>query len=85
MRESDLAKHLSNDREEEAARQQRDELEEQIRLIAQEKRRKPLEYGGQEDFQLKQALNHLQGLPVQLAKQETKLVARSEPRTKPID
>ncbi|HEY1151533.1 MAG TPA: S41 family peptidase, partial [Pseudoduganella sp.] len=85
MREADLTRHLSNDREEEAAKQKRDELEEQIRIIAQEKKRKPLEYGGNEDFQLKQALNHLQGLPVQLAKQETKLVARTEPRTKAVD
>jgi len=86
MRESDLAKHLSNDREEEAAKQKRDELEEQIRILAQEKKRKPLEYGGLEDFQLKQALNHLQGLPVQIAKQETKLVARTEPpRPKGVD
>ncbi|HWW71025.1 MAG TPA: S41 family peptidase [Duganella sp.] len=73
-READLDKHLSNDREQEIAKTKRDELEEQLRIVALEKTRKPLEYGSGEDFQLAQALNHLKGLPVQLAKQETKVV-----------
>ena len=46
----------------------RDALEEEQRLIALEKKRKPLEFGGPEDFQLAQAMNHLKGLPVQVAK-----------------
>ena len=37
-----------------------------------EKTLKPLEYGSANDFQLIQALNHLKGLPVQLAKVESK-------------
>jgi len=37
-------------------------------LIATAKKRKPLEYGAKDDFQLQQALNHFQGLPVQLSK-----------------
>ena len=73
-READLDKHLSNDKEKEIARTKRDELEEQLRIVALEKTRKPLEYGSGEDFQLSQALNHLKGLPVQLAKQETQVV-----------
>ncbi|MGV7211105.1 S41 family peptidase [Oxalobacteraceae bacterium A2-2] len=74
-READLDKHLSNDRDKEAvARNPRDELEEQMKVIAQEKKRKPLEYGSADDFQLAQALNHLKGLPVQTAKQEPTLV-----------
>ncbi|MBJ7309451.1 S41 family peptidase [Rugamonas sp. CCM 8940] len=73
-READLDKHLSNDRDPEAAKTRRDELEEQLRVVAMEKKRKPLEYGSGEDFQLSQALNHLKGLPVQLAKVEPKLV-----------
>ncbi|MES2076583.1 MAG: S41 family peptidase [Pseudomonadota bacterium] len=73
-READLDKHLSNDRDPEAAKTRRDELEEQLRVVAMEKKRKPLEYGSGEDFQLSQALNHLKGLPVQLAKAEPKLV-----------
>jgi carboxyl-terminal processing protease len=73
-READLDKHLANDRDKEGAKSNRDELEEQLRLVALEKKRKPLEYGSNDDFQLAQALNHLKGLPVQLAKQETKVV-----------
>jgi carboxyl-terminal processing protease len=42
--------------------------------VALEKKRKPLEYGGGEDFQLAQALNHLKGLPVQTAKPESAIV-----------
>ncbi len=82
MREADLAKHLSNDREQEAGKAQRDELEEQMRILAAEKKRKPLEYGSGDDFQLKQALNHLQGVPVQLAKSESKLVKLDPPPKK---
>ncbi|MCE3261572.1 MAG: peptidase [Pseudoduganella sp.] len=82
MREADLAKHLANDREQEAGKTQRDELEEQMRILAAEKKRKPLEYGSGDDFQLKQALNHLQGIPVQLAKAESKLVKLDPPPKK---
>jgi len=73
-READLDKHLSNDRDQEIAKTKRDELEEQLRIVALEKNRKPLEYGSGDDFQLAQALNHLKGLPVQLAKPETTVV-----------
>ena len=73
-READLDKHLSNDRDQEIAKTKRDELEEQLRIVALEKNRKPLEYGSGEDFQLAQALNHLKGLPVKLAKPETTVV-----------
>jgi carboxyl-terminal processing protease len=73
-READLDKHLSNDRDQEGAKTKRDELEEQLRIVALEKNRKPLEYGSGEDFQLAQALNHLKGLPVKLAKPETMVV-----------
>lgn len=69
-REIDLQKHLINDKDKkaESATTKRDELEEEQRLIALERKRKPLEYGSKEDFQLAQALNHLKGLPVQLSK-----------------
>ncbi|MEN3296132.1 MAG: carboxyl-terminal processing protease, partial [Burkholderiales bacterium] len=53
---------------EEAAKAKIDEMEEEQRLAALEKKRKPLEFGGKDDFQLAQALNHLKGLPVQLSK-----------------
>ncbi len=70
LRESDLQKHLTNDKDKEAesAKNKIDELEEEQRLAALEKKRKPLEFGSKDDFQLTQALNHLKGLPVQLAK-----------------
>jgi carboxyl-terminal processing protease len=74
-READLDKHLVNDKEAEGAKGKRDELEEQLRIVALEKKRKPLEYGSGDDFQLQQALNHLKGLPVQLAKQGTTVVS----------
>ncbi|HEX8613345.1 MAG TPA: S41 family peptidase [Telluria sp.] len=68
MREADLEKHLSNDRDKESAASTREQLDAQRRLLALERKRKPLEYGSADDFQLAQALNHLKGLPVQLAK-----------------
>jgi carboxyl-terminal processing protease len=68
LREADLQKHLSNDREKEEARSPLDELEEEKRIAALEKKRKPLEFGSKDDFQLAQALNHLKGTPVQLSK-----------------
>jgi len=70
LREADLQKHLSNDKGKEADKGAAvvDELEEAKRLSALEKKRKPLEFGTKEDFQLAQALNHLKGLPVQTSK-----------------
>ncbi len=69
LREADLTKHLSNDKEAEAAVKDRvDEMEEEQRMIAAAKKRKPLEFGSKEDFQLAQALNQLKGLPVQVSK-----------------
>jgi len=65
-READLEKHLSNDRDKEVARVRRDEAEDELRILAMERKRKPLEYGSADDFQLRQGLNHLKGLPLQL-------------------
>lgn len=79
LREADLQKHLTNDRDKEsAAANVVDELEEQKRLAALEKKRKPLEFGSKEDFQLAQALNHLKGQPVQLSK-SAKIESKKEP------
>ncbi len=80
LRESDLQKHLSNDKDKEADKGASivDELEEAKRLAALEKKRKPLEFGGKEDFQLAQALNHLKGQPVQLSK-SAKVESKKEP------
>lgn len=70
LHEVDLQKHLSNDKDKTAviSRNPIDEIEEEQRLAALAKKRKPLEYGSKDDFQLAQAINHLKGLPVQLAK-----------------
>ena len=67
MREADLERHLSNDRDKEAATRQED-IEEQMRLWTEARERKPLDYGSADDFQLAQALRHLKGEKVQLSK-----------------
>ena len=68
VREADLQKHLGNDADKvPLASAKRDELEEEKRIAAAMKNRKPLEFGGKDDFQLAQALNHFKGLPVKLA------------------
>ena len=71
LREADLQKHLTNDKDkkaEEAAQAKRDEIEAEIKMLDLEKKRKRLEYGSKDDFQLTQALNHLKGLPVKVSK-----------------
>ena len=71
LHEADLQKHLSNDKDKDvqaATRIKVDELEEEQRLVAAQKKRKPLEFGSKDDFQLAQAMNKLKGLPVQVSK-----------------
>ena len=71
LREADLQKHLSNDKDntpEESPKARVDELEEEQRLAALEKKRKPLEFGSKDDFQLAQAVNYLKGSPNKLSK-----------------
>jgi carboxyl-terminal processing protease len=79
LREADLQKHLSNDKDKDAEKGAAivDELEEAKRLSALEKKRKPMEFGGKDDFQLAQALNHLKGMPVQTSK-TAKVEAKKE-------
>jgi carboxyl-terminal processing protease len=68
VREADLVKHLGNEADKAApAPAKRDELEEERRVAAALKKRKPVEFGGKDDFQLAQALNHFKGLPVKLS------------------
>ncbi|MES2741099.1 MAG: S41 family peptidase [Pseudomonadota bacterium] len=91
LREADLQKHLNNGGAAEPAlpgaagadtgEPRRDQLEEEQRLIALEKKRKPVEFGGKDDFQLAQALNHFKGLRVTLTSAEAgadKFVAKQE-------
>jgi carboxyl-terminal processing protease len=74
-READLQKHLSNDRDQEGRKSGNDEsMEDRARLLALDRNQKPLEYGAKDDFQLAQALNHLKGLPVKVAKPESTVV-----------
>ncbi|MGO4381777.1 S41 family peptidase [Pseudoduganella sp. RAF53_2] len=90
IRESDLDKHLSNDDADAPKAARRDELEEEQRLIALAKTQKPVEFGGKDDFQLAQAINHFKGLPVKLAKADKveadkPPVAEAKPEAKPVE
>ena len=70
VREADLDHHLANEAAagKSANAKRRDELEEEQFTMAALKNAKPVEFGGKDDFQLAQALNHFKGLKVQLAK-----------------
>jgi carboxyl-terminal processing protease len=63
LREEDLERHLSNDREKDAAKKSGTRVKPAATPPAEQP--KPLELGSKEDFQLVQALNFLQGKPVQ--------------------
>lgn len=76
LHESDLQKHLINDKDKtvgDTVKPAFDEIEDAKKIAAIEKKRKPLEYGSKDDFQLAQALNQLKGLPVQLSKAPVEL------------
>jgi carboxyl-terminal processing protease len=70
VREADLDHHLSNEGvvKDGSTSAKRDELEEEQRALSILKNSKPPEFGGKDDFQLAQAINHFKGLPVHLAK-----------------
>jgi carboxyl-terminal processing protease len=80
LREADLTKHLSNDTDKspEVAAAKVDELEEAQRIASIEKKRKPLEFGSKDDFQLAQALNQLKGLPVKVSKVKPEIRSETE-------
>jgi carboxyl-terminal processing protease len=67
VREADLVKHLDNESDKikpaVPAEKQKPEASDKPRTSTEEDR-KPIELGGPDDFQLKQAMNHLKGLPV---------------------
>ena len=66
LREADLTRHLSNDKESEAkpiVPKPTDPAAD-----AKLKDRKPVEFGSADDYQLAQAMNHLKGKPVVIAK-----------------
>ncbi|MES2297099.1 MAG: S41 family peptidase [Pseudomonadota bacterium] len=68
VREADLDKHLNNEADKDAPAAPAHQLTRDEERRALDKRRKPLDFGGKDDFQLAQALNHFKGLPVQLSK-----------------
>jgi carboxyl-terminal processing protease len=63
LREEDLERHLSNDRDKDAAKKSGARVKPAATPPAEAP--KPIELGSKEDFQLQQALNFLQGKPVQ--------------------
>jgi carboxyl-terminal processing protease len=84
LSEADLQKHLINDKDKGAELPNRpkiDEMEEELRIAAHEKKHISFEFGSKEDFQLAQALNYLKGKPVLLSKEDnsTKKVTAAEP------
>ena len=77
MREADLQHHLANGAGPEVATRE-DDIEEQMRLLADARTRKPLDYGSQDDFQLAQALRHLKGQQVVLSKRASTTAALAQ-------
>jgi carboxyl-terminal processing protease len=67
LREADLARHLGNDGAAASAAAQRDEVEDALRLSRVARTYRPVDYGSADDFQLRQAINHLKGRGVQLS------------------
>jgi carboxyl-terminal processing protease len=89
LREADLTKHLTNDKDanEISSKSAAVDQQEEEKLIAREKLRKPLMFGEADDFQLQQALNQLKGLPVQVAKAKAaeKVDGKAADEKKPED
>jgi carboxyl-terminal processing protease len=76
VREADLSRHLSNDREaEDRPTVPRPDAGTDPKL----RDRKPIEYGSADDHQLAQAMNHLKGRPVQTAKPRDAAAAPAAP------
>jgi carboxyl-terminal processing protease len=65
VREVDLSGHLSNDKEEEAKIRKPSATDTEAAA-----RRKPIVFGSEDDYQLQQAMNHLKGKPVVVAKRD---------------
>jgi len=68
VREADLNKHLSNDKDKDAESKVTKPALKAKGDGADAKERKPIEFGSADDYQLQQALNKIKGLPVQVAK-----------------
>lgn len=86
LHESDLTKHLSNDKDKDAniAKPMVVNPAEEQRVADIEKKRKPLEFGSADDFQLAQALNQLKGLPVKVSQVKPEARSEGDKEDKPI-
>ena len=74
VREADLSRHLTNDKDAEhkpRAPSPSDAASDKL------KDRKPIEFGSADDYQLQQAMNHLKGKPVVVAKAKEELRAET--------
>ncbi|MDB5791378.1 MAG: peptidase [Massilia sp.] len=78
LREADLQHHLLGDNAEEK-KTRPDDIEEQMALLDAARGSTPLDYGGEGDFQLAQALRHLKGEPVQLSKRQAESKLARQP------
>jgi len=65
VREADLAKHLDGSRNPDAPAAAKPEAPKPAAPRAEGENRKPVEFGSPDDFQLRQAVNHLKGQPVE--------------------
>ena len=74
VRESDLSRHLSNPREGEEKPNVPRPATDADRL----RDRKPVEFGSPDDYQLQQALNHLKGKPVMVAKAKDEVAPKPD-------
>ncbi len=75
LREADLNRHLSNDKDTEI----RSAIPTPADVAEQAKDRKPIEFGSADDYQLKQALNFLKGQPVAVAIAKDDMVSIAAP------
>ena len=67
VREADLTRHLTNDKDKEG-KEFRSLLPKPTDATAKPEERKPVEFGSADDYQLQQAMNYLKGQPVMVAK-----------------
>jgi len=81
VREADLTRHLSNNKDSED-KPSVPKPTPDASAIDKLKDRKPIEFGSADDFQLQQALNHLKGQPVQIAK-KADVADQAAPAAKP--
>ena len=79
VREADLMRHLSNDKEGEAPAAPKSDPAAAEKL----RDRKPVEFGSADDYQLQQAMNHLKGKPVMVAKAKDEAAAPAANGAKP--